>query len=115
MLAASRLLGQSIGAASVAFCLTHWPTSGSLVALWLERYLLVMPSVSLDGAPHIGIPELAPTALMAGLFLLAWTFFARTFPMVSPRLAEITLNRELGHHAIPTYEHEETDPQDIRD
>ncbi|MDQ2670105.1 MAG: hypothetical protein M3Y31_05690, partial [Gemmatimonadota bacterium] len=43
----------------------------SLVALWLERYLLVMPSVSHEGAPHLGVPELGPTLLMAGLFLLA--------------------------------------------
>ena len=87
----------------------------SLVALWLERYLLVMPSVTAAGGPTIGVPELAPTALMAGLFLLAFAVFARAYPMISPRLAEITLNRELGHIAIPTYEHEESDPDYVHE
>ena len=87
----------------------------SLAALWLERYLLVMPSVTLLGQPTIGVPELAPTALMAGLFLLTYALFARRYPMLSPRLAEITLSRELGHHAIPTYEHEESDPDYVHE
>jgi hypothetical protein len=87
----------------------------SLVALWLERYLLVMPSITPEAGPTIGVPELAPTALMAGLFLLAYAMFARTYPMISPRLAEITLGRELGHHAIPTYEHEESDPDYVHE
>ncbi len=84
----------------------------SLVALWLERYLLVMPSVTALPGPVIGGPEIGPTLLFIGLFLLAYAFFARTFPMVSPRLADITLGRERGHSAITMeYEHEE-EPKD---
>jgi hypothetical protein len=82
----------------------------SLVALWLERYILVLPSVTRYEGPVFGLPELGPTALFFGLFLLAYGLFARTFPMVSPRLAEITLDRERGHgHADVTgeFEHEE--------
>ena len=80
----------------------------SLGSLWLERYLLVMPSVSALPGPVIGVPELGPTFLMLGLYLLAYAVFARTFPMVSPRLAEITLDRERGHHvSAAEFEHEE--------
>jgi Ni/Fe-hydrogenase subunit HybB-like protein len=80
----------------------------SLVALWLERYLLVMPSVTALPGPTLGRPELGPTLAFAGLFLLAYAVFARTFPMLSPRLAEITLDRERGHTVTAAeFEHDE--------
>jgi hypothetical protein len=81
----------------------------SLVSLWLERYLLVMPSITPLPGPVFGLDaELGPTLLFAGLFLLSYALFARTFPMLSPRLAEITLNKERGH-AITSleFDHEE--------
>jgi hypothetical protein len=80
----------------------------SLTALWLERYLLVMPSVTALPGPTLGRPEVGPTLAFAGLFLLTYALFARTFPMVSPRLAEITLDRERGHALTSAeFEHEE--------
>lgn len=80
----------------------------SLVALWLERYLLVMPSVSPLPAPHFDVAEAGPTLAFLGLYLLSYALFARTFPMVSPRLAEITLNRERGHAVVEAeFLHEE--------
>jgi len=69
----------------------------SLCALWLERYLLVMPSVTAEAGPVFGVPELGPTLIFLGLFLVCIGWFANTFPMVSPRLALITLEREAGH------------------
>jgi hypothetical protein len=69
----------------------------SLVSLWLERYLLVMPSITLLPGPVVGLPEIGPTFLFIGLYLLSYALFARTFPMISPSLAEITLERERGH------------------
>jgi hypothetical protein len=80
----------------------------SLIALWLERYLLVMPSVTALPGPTFGLPELGPTLAFLGLFLLSYALFARAVPMVSPRLAEITLDRERGH-AITAgeFDHEE--------
>jgi hypothetical protein len=76
--------------------------------LWLERYLLVMPSVTPLPGPIFRVPELAPTLLFTGLFLLCYGLFGRIFPMLSPRLAEITLDRERGHAFIAAeFEHEE--------
>jgi hypothetical protein len=84
----------------------------SLLALWLERYLLVMPSVTALPGPTFGVPELGPTLGFAGLFLLCYGIFGRTFPMLSPRLAEITLDRERGHALIAgEFDHEEA-PRD---
>ena len=42
ILATSRLLGQSIGAAAVAFCLSTWPENGVEVAIWLGAALAVL-------------------------------------------------------------------------
>jgi hypothetical protein len=79
----------------------------SLTALWLERYLLVMPSITgLDG-PAFGLPELAPTLLVTGLFFLCYGLFARAFPMVSPRLAELTISAERHHAVEDHYDHDE--------
>jgi hypothetical protein len=79
----------------------------SVVALWLERYLLVMPSITLEHGPVFGLPEAGPTALLLGLFLVCYAAFARRFPMISPRLAEVTLSREHGHGHGHEFEHEE--------
>jgi hypothetical protein len=84
----------------------------SLLSLWLERYLLVMPSVTALPGPVFGLPEAGPTLMFLGFYLLAYALFARTFPMVSPRLAEITLDRERGHAQVSAeFDHEES-PQD---
>jgi hypothetical protein len=78
----------------------------SLVAFWLERYLLVLPSVTHETGPRFGLPELGPTVLMAGLYLLAYWFFTQRYPMISPRLAMITIDGE-RHHAVSAFDHEE--------
>jgi len=80
----------------------------SIVSLWLERYLLIMPSITPHPSPVFGRPEGGPTLAFLGLFLLTYGLFGRMFPMLSPRLAEITLNRERGHAMISAeFEHEE--------
>jgi hypothetical protein len=81
----------------------------SLLSLWIERYLLIVPSVTALEGPAFGVPELGPTLAFTGLFLLSYAWFGRTFPMLSPRLAEITLNRELGHHGVEVFDHEDAD------
>jgi hypothetical protein len=73
-------------------------TAISLGTLWLERYLLVMPSVTKEAGTVFGLPEVGSTIGFLGLFLLCYGYFGRTFPMVSARLAMITLDKEQGHH-----------------
>lgn len=66
----------------------------SLVGLWLERYLEVVPSITAGAGPAIGVPEIGVTVLYGGLFLLAFAWFAARYPIISPRLAADTLERE---------------------
>lgn len=82
-------------------------TTVSLCALWLERYLLVLPSVTVSAGPQVGLPEIAPTLGLLGLFLVAYALFARTFPMVSPRLAMLAMIQERGHGFGHEFGHEE--------
>jgi Ni/Fe-hydrogenase subunit HybB-like protein len=84
----------------------------SLVALWLERYLLVTPSVASAAGPVFGVPEAGPLLAFLGCFLLAYGLFARTFPMVSPRLATITLSEERKHGHGEEFFHDEK-PKDF--
>lgn len=42
ILATARLLGQAIGAAAVAFCLSRWPQGGVLTAIWFGVSLAVL-------------------------------------------------------------------------
>ena len=46
VLAASRLVGQAIGAALVAFCVSRWPTTGMAATLWLGALLAVLGSAT---------------------------------------------------------------------
>lgn len=69
----------------------------SVVSLWIERYLLVLPSITAGSGPLFGLPELGPTLLLLGLFLFCYALFGRTYPMVSPRLAEIAADYEALH------------------
>jgi len=66
----------------------------SLLGMWLERYLQIQPSLA--ESPPMGLPEVGVSLAFVGLFLLAYGLFARTFPMVSPRLADKA--SELAHH-----------------
>jgi len=84
----------------------------SLVALWFERYLLVTPSVTAAEGPVFGLPEIGPLLAFLGLFLLAYGLFARTFPMVSPRLAALTLTEERKHGHGEEFFHDEK-PKDF--
>ena len=79
----------------------------SFTSLWVERYLLVLPSVTAESGPVFGVPEVGPTVLMLGLFLSCYAQFARRFPMISPRLAIETLNREAEHGHGHEFGHED--------
>ena len=68
----------------------------SVSGVWLERYLEVVPSLTPGRGPALGLTEFGALAFFAGLFLLAYGWFAGKYPMISPRLAADTLERE--HH-----------------
>jgi hypothetical protein len=69
----------------------------SLAGLWLERYLEIVPSINQGHGPSLGLPEAGAAVMLFGLFLLAYGAFAKMYPMVSPRLAADTLEREHSH------------------
>jgi Ni/Fe-hydrogenase subunit HybB-like protein len=67
----------------------------SFAGVWLERYLLVQPSLTEQG-PTLGLPEFGITLGFVGLFLFAYGTFAKTFPMLSPRLTDKAM--VITHH-----------------
>ena len=66
----------------------------SLIGIWLERYLEVVPSINQGRGPALGIPEIGVALFFGGLFLLSWSWFAGRYPIISPRLAADALERE---------------------
>src|SRR2546430_2306740 len=66
----------------------------TLTGIWLERYLEIVPSINDGAGPAIGLPEVGVTLLFGGLFLLSFGWFGARYPMLSPRLAADTLERE---------------------
>ena len=66
----------------------------SLLGLWLERFLEIVPSINGGAGPVIGITEIGVTVFFAGLFILSWAWFAGRYPIISPRLAADALERE---------------------
>ncbi len=65
-----------------------------VLGLWLEKYLLIVPATNQEAGPQLGLTEIGVTVGFLGLFLLAYSWFARTFPMVSPRLASMAIESE---------------------
>ena len=66
----------------------------SLVGIWLERYLEVVPAINHGAGPAIGLPEIGVTVFFGGLFFMSWAWFASRYPIISPRLAADALERE---------------------
>ena len=69
----------------------------SLAGIWLERYLEIVPSQNGGAGPALGVPELGALLFFAGLYALSYAWFASRYPMISPRLAADTLEREHHH------------------
>ncbi len=71
----------------------------SLVGLWLDRWVFVVPSI-VQSARHapLGWTELLVTAGFAGVWGLTHAWFAKTFPIVSPRLLDRMAEAGGGHH-----------------
>ena len=77
----------------------------ALVGMWLERFLLVSPSLwHGDGVPF-GVVEILVTTGVAGLFAYSYASFLETFPILpvsDPRLTEVTghwLPEPVSQHA----------------
>ncbi len=70
----------------------------SLVGLWLDRWVFVVPSLA-QGATRapLGWPELFVTMGFAGLWGLSHLWFAKRYPIVSPRLLT-RMEQEAGAH-----------------
>jgi len=48
------------------------------------------------------MPEIGPLVLFLGTFLLVYGLFGNRFPMVSPRAALLTIEREIHHAEVPS-------------
>jgi len=71
----------------------------SLVGLWLDRWVFVVPSIVQSAArAPLGWPELLVTAGFLGLWGLAHVWFAKRYPIVSPRLLTRIEEEGAGHH-----------------
>jgi hypothetical protein len=66
----------------------------SLLGIWLERYLEIVPSISGRAGPALGVPEIGVALLFGGLFVASLGWFGARYPMLSPRLATDALERE---------------------
>src|SRR5438046_809797 len=66
----------------------------SLASIWLERYLEIGPSINGGAGPALGVPEIRPTPPVVGRSLRTFGWFGARYPMLSPRLAADTLERE---------------------
>src|SRR5258708_16295664 len=66
----------------------------SLAGIWLERYLEVIPAINHGAGPAISVPEIGTALFFGGLFFLSRAWFARRYPIISPRLAPDALERE---------------------
>jgi hypothetical protein len=53
-----------------------------LIGLWLERFLLVVPSIWKEGAIPLGLMELLITAGYFGIMALCVLLFLRKFPIL---------------------------------
>jgi hypothetical protein len=53
-----------------------------LVGVWLERYMLVAPSIALPGAPVFNIWHPLIACFFAGLLILSVRWFLATFPVI---------------------------------
>ena len=72
-----------------------------LGGLWLEKHLMVAPSIRDQGTPTIGATEFLIASMFLGLFLYAVRWFLSTFPviqvwqpMVDPETLEVEISRE---------------------
>ena len=65
----------------------------ALTGMWLERFLLVSPSLWSDHGVPFGLMEIVVTAGVGGAFVYCYSWFLETFPVLpvsDPRLTSVT-------------------------
>ena len=67
----------------------------ALCGMWLERYILVAPSLWHDATLPLGVPELLVTAGVGGLFLWCYLWFLERFPTLPVSDPRLTLPTSL--------------------
>jgi hypothetical protein len=72
----------------------------SLLGLWVDRYVLTVPSIVQETPGHslpLGLPEVVVTAGFFGVWALSYLWFVARFPIVSPTIVAHFAERR--HHA----------------
>lgn len=84
-----------------------------LLGLWLERYLLIAPSIREEGTPHMTLWEPAIALLFIAPLVLAVRWFLSTFPMVQrwqPPAQEEMLEAEIPPEELERFGSEVAPP-----
>lgn len=68
-----------------------------LIGMWIEKFMLVVPSIYTGETIPLGFPELLITAAFAGAFILCFTGFLRVFP-VFPLTDPLFIEETLKNH-----------------
>jgi Ni/Fe-hydrogenase subunit HybB-like protein len=68
-----------------------------LTGMWLEKFLLVVPSILHPARIPIGLVEVCVTAAFAGIFIIGFTDALRFFPVLPVTDPLFQENRESGH------------------
>ena len=77
---------------------------GALILLghWLERFLIAIPSIWESPELPLGLPEVAIGLGFVGLFLTAYLWFVRTFPMLPSPASLAAMPAAIVHVPAPT-------------
>ena len=75
-----------------------------LAGLWLEKHLMVAPSIRSPDTPTLGITELLVALMFLGVFLYAVRWFLTTFPLIQvwqPMVDPETFEVEMAASGMP--------------
>ena len=75
-----------------------------LSGLWLEKHLMVAPSIRSPDTPTLGVTELLVALMFLGIFLFAVRWFLSTFPLIQvwqPMVDPETFEAEMAASGMP--------------
>jgi hypothetical protein len=76
-----------------------------LAGLWLEKHLMVAPSIRSPDTPTLGATELLVALMFLGIFLYAVRWFLSTFPLIQvwqPMVDPETFEVEMAASGVPS-------------